>query len=118
SLDTANLPVLWPQFLQSLPQIMASQLAKGGLPAISGPNTLVFRFPLAYNGEREHCSVPERLERLETGLAKATGKTWKVRIEAAVNSAGEQISTPVPNRPVEENGLAKQRRLREEAENA
>ena len=35
--------------------MLGSDLEKAGLPAISGPNTLVFRFPAAYNQAREHC---------------------------------------------------------------
>ncbi len=117
TLNAANLAQVWPQVLSSLPHLLASQLAKCGIPAIFGPNTLVFRFPVAYNSEREFCSVPERVVRLEADLGKITEQNWKVRVEAGLKDAPGQQPAPVRTVPVEaENGLAKVRRLREEAE--
>src|SRR5262249_5686149 len=46
-------PLLWPQLVPVVGTMMSSELQKAGLPAISGPNTLVFRFPPAYNQARD-----------------------------------------------------------------
>jgi DNA polymerase-3 subunit gamma/tau len=116
ALDSANLAETWPQVLSCLPQMLVAHLAHG-LPAISGPNTLVIRFPIAYNSEKDFCTQPERLSRLEAELGKITGQNWKVRIETVLNSPADQQPLPVRTAPAEaENGLAKARRLREAAE--
>jgi DNA polymerase-3 subunit gamma/tau len=116
ALESANLAQTWPQVLSSLPQLLVSHLSRGGLPAISGPNTLVFQFPVAYNAEKDFCAQPDRLSRLENELAKITGQGWKVRIETGVNLASEQQPLPIRSPADAESGLAKARRLREEAE--
>src|SRR5262249_45825848 len=38
-------PYYWPQNVASVGGMLSGELAKAGLPAISGPNALVFRFP-------------------------------------------------------------------------
>jgi hypothetical protein len=55
--------------------------------------------------------------RIEAELGKITGQNWKVRIETGLNGPPEQQAMPISTTPTEsENGLAKARRLREEAE--
>ncbi len=43
--------------------MLAANLSKAGAPAITGPNSLVFRFPAGYNQAREYCESPEQLAR-------------------------------------------------------
>ncbi len=115
TLDAASLAHVWPRILQNMPHLLASQLKRCDLPAISGPNTLVLRFPVAYNAEREFCSQPDRLIRIESDLGKITGQNWKLRAETSLNGATEVQPTPAAA-PEAENGLVKARRLREEVE--
>jgi DNA polymerase-3 subunit gamma/tau len=105
----------WPYVFQHLPPFMVSNLEKSGVPAISGPNTLVLRFPLAYNGEKEYCQEPSRLERLETALLKLTGQTWRVRFETKEGEHTEQ-AIPTARLTEGESGMARSKRLREAAE--
>jgi DNA polymerase-3 subunit gamma/tau len=117
-LSEATIAEIWCCLLQELPRLHGSDLEKAGLPAISGPNSLVLRFPPAYNAAREYCQDATRVERMESVLGKLTGQAWHVRVEAG--SGGETGSaTPtsptVPTVP-EESGLLRLRRLREAAE--
>jgi DNA polymerase-3 subunit gamma/tau len=116
-LTAQNLADEWPAIRQTLPPLLANNLEKAGLPAISGPNTLVFRFPSVYNADREYCQEPTRLQRIEAALRKATGKDWKVRIEAAAFAAPARPAEGTEAAPEAENSLARVRRQREEAEN-
>jgi DNA polymerase-3 subunit gamma/tau len=82
ALTEANWPVFWQELVPSVGGMLATNLAKSFPPAISGPNTLVFRFPASYNQARDFCQSPERLARLEEAVSRAAGSPWKVRIEA------------------------------------
>jgi DNA polymerase-3 subunit gamma/tau len=81
-LTEANWPQFWPQILANAGAMLGAELSKAGTPAISGPNTLVFRFPAGYNQAREYCQQPERLARVVDALLRVTGQAWKVHIEA------------------------------------
>jgi DNA polymerase-3 subunit gamma/tau len=72
---------LWAQVLREVGGILATSLEKGGIPAISGPNTLVLRFPAAYNHAYEICAEPANIARIEDKLRGATGKAWSLRTE-------------------------------------
>ncbi len=78
-----TLPQLWGQTLASLGGMLAAELQKGGIPAISGPNALVLHFPLAYNRSKEFCEAPERLARVEEALRRTLGKACQLRLEKA-----------------------------------
>jgi DNA polymerase-3 subunit gamma/tau len=81
---------------------MASELQKAGSPAISGPNTLVIRFPARYNQAREFCQEPSRVARIEEWLRRLTGQPCQLRIEAvsggptadSTGAAGESANLP------------------------
>jgi len=45
AITEATLPTLWPQILSVVGPLMGSEVGKAGLPAISGPNTLVLSLP-------------------------------------------------------------------------
>jgi DNA polymerase-3 subunit gamma/tau len=116
ALTADTLPQIWSELLQSLPPLMAGQLEKALAPAISGPNMLVVRFPLAYNGEREYCQDSTRVQRIEASLQKITGCDWKLRVEALPADSSERVISPPLAPPDVESGLVRARRLREEAE--
>jgi hypothetical protein len=67
--------------------MMASQVEKGGPPAIFGPNTLVLRFAPCYNAERDYCSEPSRVQRIEALLRRITGPACQLRIESVGSGA-------------------------------
>jgi hypothetical protein len=61
--------------------ILARELDRAGLPAISGPNHLVLQFSDQYNAQHEYCSDPGRLQRVQDALKRVTGQDWAVRLE-------------------------------------
>jgi DNA polymerase-3 subunit gamma/tau len=100
TLSPDTLSAIWQAVLGQVGPMMASDLEKAGLPAISGPNTLVLRFPIGYNAQREHCNQPARVVRVEEALRKITGQACSLRIESAGTEAvpkpGEAESVPSP----------------------
>jgi DNA polymerase-3 subunit gamma/tau len=88
-LSAESLPQVWQRVLENMGPFRARQLAKAGLPAIFGPNTLVLRFPSDYNSEREHCQQAANMARLEHAIQVVTGQSCKLRIEQV---AGEAVS--------------------------
>jgi DNA polymerase-3 subunit gamma/tau len=80
-LSAETLPALWAQLLAQLGQIQRSDLEKGGIPAISGPNALVIRFPPGYNAACDRCKDPEKVGRIEQLLLQLAGQKWHLRIE-------------------------------------
>jgi DNA polymerase-3 subunit gamma/tau len=93
----------WPEILRSVGPLLARQLEKAGIPAITGPNTLVLRFPAAYNQEQEHCQEPIRLGRIEAAVRKVTGRPWVVRVEGAAGGPAPPPlaapAAPPPSKP-------------------
>jgi DNA polymerase-3 subunit gamma/tau len=92
-LTEATLAQIWPEILAQVGPILASNLNKHTSLAISGPNTLVIRFPGGYNHQREHCQEPTSLARVEEALLKTTGRAWNVRIETAPGPGGNGPSS-------------------------
>jgi DNA polymerase-3 subunit gamma/tau len=80
-LTPESLQEVWQQVLSRVGALAADDLAKGGLPAIFGPNTLVIRFPAVYNKAREFCQEASRLMKVETALLRITGRPWTLRVE-------------------------------------
>jgi DNA polymerase-3 subunit gamma/tau len=123
-LTAETLPQVWAQTLANLASsglvgaTLVKDLEKAGIPAISGPNSLVLRFPAVYNQAQEHCQDPERLRRVEDILRKATGRSWLLRVESVAAASGENkpgaAATGSPE-PAEEARPAR-RNPREEAE--
>jgi hypothetical protein len=68
--------------------MLAGHLEKAGIPAISGPNTLVLRFAPRYNSEREYCQEPARVERVEEVMRQITGQPCQLRIETPATPGG------------------------------
>jgi len=61
--------------------MLAAELVKAGLPAIFGPNQLVFTFPTGYNRQYSTCIEPSRLQRITDALGRLTGESWQVKCE-------------------------------------
>jgi DNA polymerase-3 subunit gamma/tau len=111
-LSREALPQIWQQLLVQAGPMLAGFLQKANFPAISGPNTLVIRFDTPYNTEREHCSDPTRVARMEEVLRRITGQRCQVRVE--VPAGGVLAKSPVPaGNPTE--SISRYRRQRAEA---
>ncbi len=80
-LTPANWPALWPEIVSILGALLGSELAKAGAPAITGPNSLVFRFAARYTQAKETVAQSDRLARVEDALRRVTDKPWTVRFE-------------------------------------
>jgi DNA polymerase-3 subunit gamma/tau len=102
-----NWAACWPRVQATVGGILAMQLARAGAPASIGPNALAFRFPAAYNREREACQRPEAAARIERALNEVSGQQWTIRFEAVAQESA-------PTEPVAE-GKASPRSDKEEA---
>jgi len=95
SLTPETLAEIWSQVLQSVGDMLASDLREANLPAIVGPNSLALRFPAAYNQARDHCQEPARIARVEEVLRKVLGQPCTLRIDTQT-SPGEKTAGPRP----------------------
>jgi hypothetical protein len=87
--------------------LLVRELEKGGIPAISGPNSLVLRFPAAYNQAQDFGQDGNRLRRLEEALRKMTGRPWTLRVESVATAAdlpapAASAAAPPPRRSARE----------------
>jgi DNA polymerase III subunit gamma/tau len=81
-LTSATIANVWPSVLEALGGMRSKRLEGAGLPAISGPNTLLFRFPAGYSKAQFDDANEERsLEALRTAIRKVTGSDWFVKLE-------------------------------------
>ena len=99
-LTAETLPHIWPEVLTQVGPFLGRELDRAGLPAISGPNRLVLRFPLAYNRQCEFCSDPARLNRVLDALERLTGQNWDLRLETAPGLNGHARPEPPTGVPV------------------
>jgi DNA polymerase-3 subunit gamma/tau len=90
-LSAESLPRVWQEVLAQLGPMMSSQVEKAHPPAIFGPNALVLRFEPRYNAEREYCSEPSRVQRIEESLRQVTGHACQLRIESVGNGAATAL---------------------------
>jgi DNA polymerase-3 subunit gamma/tau len=111
SLTNESLPEIWAEVLTQIGRMTASHYEKAAIPAISGPNALVLRFPARYTFESEYCQESNRVQRIEQSLRSITGQPWQLRIEVLGNAAA-----PVSTIPVETVPLPRSRLRRAEAE--
>jgi len=111
-LTEESLPRVWPDVLAQVGRMMASQVEKAGMPAIFAPNTLVLRFEPRYNAERDYCSEPSRVQRIEEALRKMTGHAWQLRIESVGSGA---VAAPSEAAAEATNSLPRSRSKRAEA---
>jgi len=99
SSPTDSLPEVWPQVLRSVGPMMGNFLEKAGLPAITGPNSLVLRFSSDYNQAREYCQEPARLAKIEEAVRKGTGHPWILRVEGSAAPAPTRAPAPAVETP-------------------
>jgi DNA polymerase-3 subunit gamma/tau len=114
ALTVESLPEVWQQVLAQVGQMLGKMLADAELPAISGPNALVLRFPSRYNFQRERCQEPAQLSRIEAALRKITGRTYSLRIEAGP-ALPDVNASPAQDGRVAETSPERTRRQRDEA---
>jgi DNA polymerase-3 subunit gamma/tau len=85
-LNEHSLAEIWREVLKQVSPMLGGNLQKA-TPAISGPNTLVLRFPGEYNHQKEFCQEPERLGRVEEAVSKIIKSRCQVRVESAGGKA-------------------------------
>ncbi len=105
-LTAESLPSIWQDALAQVGGMMARQAEKAGLPAIFAPNTLVLRFDPRYNAERDYCSEPSRVQRIEESLRRMTGHAWQLRIESVGSGA---VAAPAEAAPDATNSPSRSR---------
>ena len=88
-LTEATLPAIWSNVLSQLGMLFGKELERAGLPAISGPNSLVLSFPAAYNRQRLYCAEPSRLDRVTEALSRLTGADCQLRVEVLADENGQ-----------------------------
>lgn len=115
NLTPESLGRLWTELLAQMGPMMGANLEKAGIPAISGPNALVLRFPSEYNHQREYCQDPARMTRIEEALRKIAGPVWKVRIESTGPRPDTASEQPEAAAPEVESSQTRSRRQRDEA---
>jgi DNA polymerase-3 subunit gamma/tau len=113
-LTAETLSAVWAQVVNNVGGILARDLEKGEGPAISGPNSLVLRFPATYNHSREHCQDPTRVAQVEAALRTITGRPWSFRVEALGAAAAAPLAPP--GAPAEQTPSRPRRNPRDEAE--
>ena len=86
-LSVESLPALWQEILQRTGPLLARELSRAEMPAISGPNTLVLRFPIDYNAAREYIEQPGTVARIESLLEALTGAKCNLRVDGAPATA-------------------------------
>ncbi len=91
-LTEASLARIWPDVLAQLGPMLAGNLGKAESVAISGPKTLVLRFPSRYNHERDYCQLSTSIARTQEAILKVTGQAWNIRVESA---SGGSIAVPM-----------------------
>ena len=82
-LTTATLPGVWPRVLQEVGPMRGKQLELAGPPAITGPRSLIVRFPANYTSAYDGCGSEAGTEVLRAALKRVTGGDWHVRVEQA-----------------------------------
>ncbi|HTK76884.1 MAG TPA: hypothetical protein VL371_16575, partial [Gemmataceae bacterium] len=100
-LSPDTLAQVWAEILAQVGPILARELEKAGLPAISGPNNLVLRFSADYNRQCTFCGDPVRVQRVQEALRRLTGQEWTLVVESAYGRNGHRAPPAVatPNEP-------------------
>src|SRR5439155_26766600 len=108
-LSEETLPSIWQRVVSRTPPLFAGFLEKAGLPAISGPNSLVLRFPAGYTLEQEYCGEASRVTRMEDELTQIIGGRCKLRVELVRDS-----QSPSPPSKIDEGSASRPRGKRAE----
>ncbi len=102
-----TLPAVWERCLQKVSEkfpLLAQHLHRADVPAISGPNQLVIRFPAAYNWAYEACQKhPQLVAQVEESLQTITGQQVRVNFQLLPRPAAPAVevvksapATPAP----------------------
>ncbi len=114
TLTPQTLTEVWQRVLEKIDRpFLANDLGKSDSLAISGPNSLVMRFPPGYNRPCERCQEPTQVKFLEGLLRQLTGQPWNLRFETGSGVGGP--STPSAAGEDTETSPARLRRQQEEA---
>jgi len=97
-LTPETIPALWPQVLAVVGTLLRGDLSRANLPAFSGPNSLVLRFPGEYNKAKESCQAPGNVAKLDEVLKKLTGKSWLLKFEILPSAAAGATGPSSPDR--------------------
>jgi DNA polymerase III subunit gamma/tau len=97
--------VVWQELLKSLGPMLAGDLGKANTPAILGPNSVVIRFPSAYNRQYVTCAESGRQQKIQDTLRRITGESWTLRLEVApdlqpARSESTSLASPPAKDPV------------------
>src|SRR5579871_4633950 len=84
-LTEENVAEIWAQILRKVPGLLARSLERGGIPAITAPNRLVLRFPVEYNGAKDH--VSGCCTEVEAVLRELMNQPWSLRLESVGGAA-------------------------------
>jgi hypothetical protein len=85
---------------------LANYLQKAEPPILSAPNCLIISFPPHLNHERDYCSEPTRLARVEELLLNITGEAWRLEVELTEpDCLSSNAGTIVEPGPVIHDGL-------------
>jgi DNA polymerase-3 subunit gamma/tau len=103
---------LWGLVLTEVGPMLAGQLSKAGLPAISGPKSLAIRFPAGYSGAYDYCREAKSVSRIEEALLHCDGAAWLVRVELDSAPSGGG-STSAEQLPAESTARQKERAIQE-----
>jgi DNA polymerase III subunit gamma/tau len=87
-LTVDTLARIWPEILTQVGPLLARELEKAGIPAISGPNHLVLRFSPEYNRQCTYCGDQTRVQRVQDALKRVTGQEWNLRVETTYGRNG------------------------------
>jgi len=91
-----NIDAIWQQLFAISGFILQSQLRKAASVAISGPNSLVIRYPAGYNLVDENVLDANRLVQVERLLEKVVGRPCTIQQEV--------LAAPVANGTVRQSG--------------
>jgi DNA polymerase-3 subunit gamma/tau len=94
ALSPDTIAQIWPEILTQVGPILARELEKAGLPAISGPNNLVLRFSSDYNRQCSYCGDPVRVQRVQEALRRLTGQDWTLVVESSYGRNGHRAPPP------------------------
>ena len=95
SLTESTLRDVWERFLQHIGEkylILAKHLSLASSYAISGPNSLVIRFPSAYRESRVACEAEASAQRIQDALKRVTGQAIAVRFESDASAAAHAVA--------------------------
>ncbi|MFM8274322.1 MAG: hypothetical protein ACKODX_18600, partial [Gemmata sp.] len=95
-LTEATLPEVWQRlqpFAQEKFPLLLKHLNCHSSYAISGPNSLVIRFPAAYSDSRKECEIEANAQRLANAFRHLTGQLVSLRFELDRSATAQPVNT-------------------------